>query len=73
MWDDEIVEEVRQVREQHAEKFDFDLWAIYRDLKEQERGSERKLITLSPRRRRGERRDARGRHPRNIERASSGS
>jgi hypothetical protein len=55
MWDDEIVEEVRQVRSQHAEKFNFDLWAIYRDLKEQERSGERKLIRLSPRRPRGPR------------------
>jgi hypothetical protein len=58
MWDDEIVEEVRQVRNQHAEKFNFDLWAIYRDLKEQERSGERKLVKLSPRRRHGPRRVA---------------
>jgi hypothetical protein len=58
MWDDEIVEEVRQVRSQHAEKFNFDLWAIYRDLKEQERSGERKLVKLSPRRPLGPRRVA---------------
>lgn len=71
MWNDEIVEEVRQVREQHAEKFDFDLWAIYRDLKEQERSNERKLVSLSPRPRRGSRRVAKGRQPQNIEKTSS--
>jgi hypothetical protein len=52
MWDDVIVEEVRQVRARHAEKFNFDLWAIYQDLKEQERSGQRKLVKLSPRRRR---------------------
>jgi hypothetical protein len=51
MWDDVIVEEVRQVRARHAEKFNFDLWAIYQDLKEQERSGQRKLVKLSPRRR----------------------
>ena len=37
MWQDPIIDEVRQVREHHAEKFRFDLWAIYQDLKQQER------------------------------------
>ena len=34
---DVIVEEVRKARQRHAEKFNFDLWAILQDLKEQER------------------------------------
>ena len=36
MVDDPIVEEVRQARQQHAAKFNFDLQAIYQDLKQQE-------------------------------------
>ena len=36
MVDDPIVEEVRQARQQHATKFNFDLQAIYQDLKQQE-------------------------------------
>ena len=35
MWEDPIVKEVRQVREAYAARFDYDLLAIYRDLKEQ--------------------------------------
>ena len=36
MWKDEIVEQVRQAREAHAARFNFDLDAIYADLKRQE-------------------------------------
>ena len=47
---DEIVEEVRRVREAYAEKFHFDLEAIFQDLKERERASGREYVTLPPRR-----------------------
>ncbi len=46
MWKDPIVEEVRKIREKHATKFNYDLDAICRDLKEQERKSERKVVSL---------------------------
>lgn len=46
MWKDTIVEEVRKHREKHAAKFNYDLDAIYKDLKEQERKSGRKLLSL---------------------------
>lgn len=36
MLNDEIVTEVRKSREAHAERFQFDLWAIYNDLKASE-------------------------------------
>ncbi len=36
MWKDEMVEETQKVREEYAEKFNCDLEAIYKDLKEQE-------------------------------------
>lgn len=36
MLNDEIVEEVRAVREAHAAKFNFDLRAIFEDLKKSE-------------------------------------
>lgn len=49
MWDDIIVEEVREARTQHAEKFAFDLWAIYHDLQEQERKGQRRLVKLPAR------------------------
>ena len=48
MWNDPIVEEVRKVRNEHAEKFKYDLGAIVADLKKQQKGSKRKFITLPP-------------------------
>ena len=36
MWNDEIVEETRQVRDRYAAKFNYDLDAIYCDLKKQQ-------------------------------------
>ena len=50
MWNDPIVEEVRKVREEHAARFDYDLEKIFRDLKEQERKSGRKVVSLPPKR-----------------------
>lgn len=51
MWEDTIVEEVRAARARHAEQFNFDLWLIFEDLKEQERRGKREVVTLPPRRR----------------------
>lgn len=36
MLNDEVVDEVRAVREAHAEKFNYDLRAIFEDLKKSE-------------------------------------
>ena len=47
-WKDPIVEKVRKVREAHAAKFNYDLDAICRDLKEQEKRGGRKVVTLRP-------------------------
>lgn len=46
MWKDEIVEEVRKVRDEYAAKFDYDLEAIYKDIKKQEKKSHRKIVSL---------------------------
>lgn len=48
MWKDPIVEEVRRVRERHAAKYRYDLDAICQVLKEEERRSRRKLVSLPP-------------------------
>jgi len=48
MWKDPIVEEVRKIREEHAARFGYDLKAIYDDLKETERRSGRKIVSLPP-------------------------
>lgn len=47
---DPIVEEVRRARETHAKKFGYDLHAIIRDLKKHERQSDRRVVTLPPKR-----------------------
>jgi len=47
---DPIVEQVRRVRQRHAAKFDYDLEAICRDLKEGERKGGRKIVSLPPKR-----------------------
>jgi hypothetical protein len=48
MWKDPIVDEVRKVRAEHAARFDYNLEEIFRDLKEQEQKSGRKVVSLSP-------------------------
>ena len=46
-WSDPIVEEVRRARDAYAARFDYDLRAIYRDLKEKEKRSSRKVISYA--------------------------
>ena len=46
MWKDEIVEEVRRVRDEYAAKFNYDLDAIYQDIKTQEKQTKRKIVAL---------------------------
>jgi len=46
MWKDPIVEEVRKHREEHAAKFDYDLAAICRDLRQQQASEGRKSVSL---------------------------
>ena len=49
-WEDPILSQIRRIREEHAARFNYDLWAIYEDLKEQERKSGRKFVSYPPRR-----------------------
>ena len=49
MWEDEIVEEVRKVREEYAARFNHNLEAIYQDIKEQKKQNQRKVVSLPPR------------------------
>jgi len=48
MWKDEIVEETRREREAYAAKFDYNLEAIYNDLRAKEQAGGRKVISLPP-------------------------
>ena len=45
MWEDPIVEEVRNSREEHAAKFNYDINAIIKDLQEQQRNSDNELYS----------------------------
>jgi len=49
MWEDPIVKEIREVREMHAARFNYDLRAIYLDLKEREKNSGRKFASYPSR------------------------
>lgn len=50
MWQDPIVGEVRQIRETHAAQYNFDLRAIYLDLKKAEQKSEHRKVNFAPKR-----------------------
>ncbi len=47
---DPIVEEVRRVRDAHAARFNYDLDAIFQDIKEEKKKSGRKFVSYPPRR-----------------------
>ena len=49
MWEDPIVAEVRKIRDAHAARFNYDLKAIYQDLKHQEQASDRVFVSYPPR------------------------
>lgn len=50
MTQDPIVQEVRAIREAYARQFNFDLRAIYEDIKEKEKKSGRRVVSFPPRR-----------------------
>ncbi len=44
---DPIVDEVRRVRGEHAARFNYDLWAIFRDIQEQQKRSGLRFISFA--------------------------
>jgi hypothetical protein len=50
---DDILLEVRKIREAYAKQFGYDLQAIHRDLKEQKKTSGQRIVSLPPRVRNG--------------------
>jgi len=50
MYRDEIVDEVRKIREEYVAKLDYDLDKIFKDLKESEAKSGHKIVSSPPRR-----------------------
>jgi hypothetical protein len=49
MWDDPIVGDTRELREEYLAELGHDLDALFRDLKKKERESGRKVVSLEPR------------------------
>jgi hypothetical protein len=47
---DPIVEEVRRIRQQYAARFNYDLVAIFRDLKKRQDSGEFSVVSRKPRR-----------------------
>lgn len=47
MWKDEIVEEIHQIREAYAKSFNYDLDAIFSDLRKKQAESGREVVNLS--------------------------
>ena len=45
---DEIIQEVRLLREAYAERFGFDIRALYEDAKRREKQSDREVVSLEP-------------------------
>ena len=52
MWEDPIVAEVRKIRDRHAAAFNYDLDAIFQDLKKQEKRAGGVLLHFLQNRRR---------------------
>ncbi len=47
---DPIVDEVRQIRDAHSAKFNYDVAAIARDARRRQIATKRKVVSLKPRR-----------------------
>ena len=45
-WNDEIVEEVRRVRDEYAKKFNYDISAICADIRRKQAESDRKVVSF---------------------------
>jgi hypothetical protein len=46
MWKDEIVEEIHRIREEYAKSFNYDLDAIFEDLRKKQAESGREVVNL---------------------------
>lgn len=49
MWEDPIVLEIRKIRDEQSARFNYDLEAIYRDVKNREQSSGREVVSFPPR------------------------
>lgn len=49
MWKDQIVEEIRKYRDDYAKQFDYDLHAIFQDIRKKQGQDGRRVAHLHPR------------------------
>ena len=47
IWNDEIVDEVRRVRNEYAEKFNYDISAICADIRQKQAAGKHKIVVVS--------------------------
>lgn len=47
MWQNEVLEEIYKIREEHAKSFDYDLDAMFADWQKKQAESVRKVVNLS--------------------------
>ncbi|QLE58359.1 hypothetical protein [Nostoc sp. TCL26-01] len=47
MWQDEILDEIHQIREEHAKSFNYDLDAMFADWQKKQAESGREVVNLS--------------------------
>ena len=47
IWNDEIVDEVRRARDEHAKKFNYDIAAICADIRQKQAASNRQVVTTA--------------------------
>lgn len=50
MWHDEILDEIRKIREEHAKSFNYDLDAMFADWQKKQSESGREVVNLPPKR-----------------------
>lgn len=50
MWQDEILDEIHKIREEHAKSFNYDLDAMFSDWQRRESEGGREVVNLPPKR-----------------------
>ncbi|MEM7770142.1 MAG: hypothetical protein AAF327_06490 [Cyanobacteria bacterium P01_A01_bin.37] len=50
MWEDEILDEIHKIREEHAKSFNYDLDAMFADWQRRQSEGGREVISLLPKR-----------------------
>ncbi|MEN9223341.1 MAG: hypothetical protein Q6L60_09550 [Thermostichus sp. HHBFW_bins_43] len=50
MWENEILEEIHKIREEHAKSFNYDLDAMFADWRKRQSEGGREVVSLPPKR-----------------------